>query len=275
MVEVTCVICNREFEAKRRSKKCCSKECNKKYINRQRKEYMREYMKNNTREYMKKYMKKYYQKNLDKYDLHRFKVSNKNIERKLEKQKHSDNVIDVDYSYKANPSNRKHTCNECGTEFSYQYEISPIYKDNIKIDEINRHWNITPWGVPVCPKCGLVGVFPDIDHLSDKKLKENPPRVLSKDEGMAWWTSIRFTKNPPKLKPVTERILGPLDPELFDKIFQRIPKSELHDFGIDFIQEAITVRKMANRIHKKRNPQEEYHILSKKEISEILKVINS
>jgi len=265
MVEVACVICGKTFESKRRSKKCCSKECE----TQRRNYYMRNYSK------WKDYMKKYYQKNPDKDDLNRFMVGMRDAKKSLEKQKYGDNIFYTDaYSYNANPSNRKHICEECGTEFSYQYIISPIYRDNRRVDEIDVKWNITPWGAPVCPNCGLVGTYPDIDHLSDKKLKENPPRVLSKDEGMAWWASIRFTKNPPKLKPVTERILGPLDPELFDKIFQRIPRSELHDFGIDFIQEAITVRKMANRIHRKRNPQEDYRILSKKEIEEILKVIN-
>jgi len=271
MVEVACVICGKTFESKRRSKKCCSKECEKE----RRNSYMKRYMKKDIVKLMRnEYMKKYYANNPIQDDIRRFNDAKRRIKHKLDQQKHSDTITDIDYSYTANPTNEKYTCDECGTEFSYQYEISPIYKDNIKIDEINRHWNITPWGAPVCPNCGLVGTYPDIDHLSDKKLKENPPRILSREEGMAWWSSIRFTKNPPELKPLTERLLGPLDPELHDKIFQRIPRSELHDFGIDFIQEAITVRKMVNRIHRKRNPQEDYRILSEKEISEILKVIN-
>ncbi len=110
----------------------------------------------------------------------------------------------------------KHICEECETIFYYDYSIYESFNNTFV-----SSYNTTPWGIPCCPRCGLV----EKSILDELPIQYN---TMNEVERKLFLTELHRCKSSPIKKQA---------------IYMRNV--------IDFLSEAEIVRKMINRITNK------------------------
>ncbi len=87
--------------------------------------------------------RKIYQAQYDSDRYLEFRNSNRKKKREL--------LIDKYSISSSNLYNLEYCCEECLTKFYYDYSIYESFNNTFV-----SNYNVTPWGIPCCPKCGLV-----------------------------------------------------------------------------------------------------------------------
>ncbi len=123
-----CWACGQKFEAVRNSRLCCSITC--------RKLYQSEYDHDRYIEFRNANRKKRREMLIEKYS-----ISSSNL-------------------YKI-----KNICDECLTQFYYDYSIFETFNGTYV-----SNFNTTEWGAAICPHCGLVEYYDDITKIEKEKL---------------------------------------------------------------------------------------------------------
>lgn len=125
----------------------------------------------------------------------------------------------------------QHICEECEMSFYYDYSIYESFNNTFV-----STFNTTAWGVPCCPKCGLV----EESSLDEIYI---PSTNMNEVERKLFLTNLHRCKQP----AITREAI----------YLKNI---------IDFIAEAETIRKMLNRIYNKGN-------LTQNQINECISIL--
>lgn len=187
-----CITCGAKFESDRNSKLACSPECEK--------------------------LRK------SEYDKDRY-LQFRNGDRKKRRE-----MLVERYSISStNLYKIKSVCDDCLTEFYYDYSIFQKFNDTFVTT-----FNTTEWGSAYCPRCGLVE-----KSNVDESIKDTKIASMGEMELKLYFNEMRKCKKP-TTKSEAIRLRGGM---------------------VDFISEAEDVRKRINRIHQKGNlTQEELNI---------------
>lgn len=194
MITVTCKYCGKEFKAKRRSRKVCDdKECQRKANNERVKKSYKKH-----RNKRKEYYKKYYKKHQEEL---RFKQAQRNLRIQRLKKYWGNNITDIDIEnyIDMNPTQTEIICEECDTKFFWNWKVMPKYRYNQMIMELSFKQNVTPWGSPVCPNCGLVGRS-KYDGDVWEWHRRHQPRPATDEEILEIRKELKKVEHPPKIK---------------------------------------------------------------------------